>query len=176
MFTAWREGFAVSRFGNLRTGSGVRVRACLLPAERCSPWHLGRGWSEPGFAVGEVGFAGVLGQEGLECCDDLAGVSSGTPVGAGDEDHAVVSLPAGGDRLVMGRPEVRQVAGDGGAVLGPGEGKDLGVGERFAVGVAGDGLSVVAAMAEFAGYGRAEHLVRQQLHRRTAACPARKAA
>ena len=131
----------------------------------------GDGWSEPGFGVGEIVVGGVLGEEVFECGDDLAGVVPGSAVGAGDEDHAVMTGPARGDRFVVQGAEVAEVVGDDGAVLRPGE--DVGVGEGSAVGVPGDGFGVVAAGLEFAGDGGGEHLIEQEFHGRTASCPAR---
>src|SRR5258708_4352632 len=106
-----------------------------------------RGWSEPGFAVGEVGVAGVLGEQFFEGGDDLAGVVSGAAVAAGDEDHAVVARAAGCDGVVVQWPKVAEVVGDHRAPLGPGQGQDFGVGECLAVGMPGDGLGVVAVVA-----------------------------
>jgi hypothetical protein len=70
-------------------------------------------------------------------------------------------------------PEAAEVVGDNRAVLGPGEGQHVGVGQGLAAGVSGDGFGAVAAVAQFAGDRGAEHLIQQEPHRRTAACPAR---
>ena len=77
------------------------------------------------------------------------------------------------DGFIVERPEVAEVIGDDGAVLGLSEGEDFGIGQGLAGGVVADRLGVVAAVAQFAGDGRGEHLVKEQFHRLRAACPAR---
>ena len=60
--------------------------------------------------------------------------------------------------------------------LGPRERQHLWVRERLPLRVSGHAFNIVATCGEFAGYRRRQHLVQQEPHRRTAACPAVQAA
>ncbi len=87
-----------------------------------------------------------------------------------------MSWAAGQYGLDVERPEVADVFGDDGAPLSSRERQHVRIGESLPFGVPGHGLDVVTSGAQFAGDDRGEHLVEEQPHCLTAACPADQAA
>src|SRR6266496_5087313 len=114
----WRPGALADCPGRWVTGV-----TCQALAVRATEFRR----LEPGFAVSEIVLARVLGEDRLKSGDDPPDVGLGAAVGSGHEDHAEMAVAAWHDRLVVQRPVITQVVGHARAVLGAGEGEDVGV-------------------------------------------------
>ena len=85
--------------------------ALMLLSWMGSAISLGAVWpvSDPAFPVGEVGFAGILGELGFECGDQASDVGLGQPIGRRHKHKPRVAGIARRDELNVKRPEVPQV-------------------------------------------------------------------
>jgi hypothetical protein len=110
-------------------GCPLPVKPPLLFRVATHDYFVGRACHElqPSLAIGEILFAGVLGEYRLQCYDNPPDIDFGAPVAARHKDHAVMPGSAWHDRLVVQWAVVTQVVGDDGPVLSSRDFHDFGI-------------------------------------------------